>query len=193
MTVQLLAILALGVASAIALVFTVFVAYPRYELSIFRYSLWEIRDELWDRIYLGELSEDPRAASLLEHVERSIRIASVFTIARAFLAYRAVKRLPESRLKESERRVAEHMAPSSPEVEAIREALRAALFRYITRGSVLGWSLVPARRVWLRILPAPARGGVDENAEADDRVFALVSSLGPLGRNNDQAPLSSYV
>jgi hypothetical protein len=69
-TLTFLVLAIVGVGMAVILL----VVIPRAIVSIYRYELWRIRDELFDQIYADEYHNEHQAELFLGQVEASIRV-----------------------------------------------------------------------------------------------------------------------
>jgi hypothetical protein len=208
--------LALLVLASLAVVFSfhaVFVAYPRYEMSVYRYSLWSLRDSVWDRHFLdgrlppggrdhlSELGDDASVMALIRELEDNIRRAPDLDLLSGWMALRAMQRVP-SELAEQRNDFLRRRRADSQAVAEIRNEATDALHRYLSRGSVLGWTLMPAKRFWLkefrRLLDGNTKPrqvcNADDDGDLDTQFNLLVAATDPVTHEGTRrTPLSSCV
>ena len=130
-----------AVASVVAAAYTLFFGVRRYQCSLFRYKLWEVRDEVWDGLRRGQFDNPLDGQKFVTQVETKIRAADDFTISNAILASVTMGRARRAGVIPPEE---PRKRPVSPELVPYEDRVAKATIHYLLAGSVLGWAIAPA-------------------------------------------------
>lgn len=112
---------------------------PRHQTSRFRYRLWEIRDEVKDSVYRGELPDNDAVNILGMHVESFIRhahetgLVSFLLVASANDPYRSDV---EEAIDRSKATMSDGQLKLLSEYEA---SLYEEVLKHLVTGSLVGW------------------------------------------------------
>lgn len=140
-------------------VWITFVEIPRAQLSLLRYELWALRDELADRVLKNECADDAVAVRLLDDVESLIRGAQTHLLERAGIAFIATRlgylKDPRTVIEVTNLRDDAHHEDLAY-LDDWNARVDTAMTRYLLTGSPLGWALHgtafvlrPLLRKWL--------------------------------------------
>lgn len=139
MTVPLLILFAYVVLLGGWVAWALCVAAPRALRSMYRYKLWQMRDDLWDAIQAGRFADTQAPLRLLEGIERAIASSEKMTLLTLFL----VPTLPPSDRPTWDEEVARARSMLDDEsfemFQTVRFALRNLTCRHLFLGSFIGW------------------------------------------------------
>lgn len=160
MSLLLIALGAMAIATPLMLVYAVFVQYPRLKEARFRAELWEMRDALFDSAIEGRFSSpDPafRLVALIEVMAQSTRqISASFTLLSQGLTRDLSVADPLNQILNDPK-----LTPSdSAELELVFQALLRRMSAHISRpGSDLpSWSVLLGLRLRQRFRALSGRG-----------------------------------
>jgi hypothetical protein len=133
------------IAASGLVIFLILVGVPAVARLLFRYRLETVRDDCVDAVLDGQLPSDPSVKAFVGSVDRLATRARDLTLPRAVAMYITFLRfgVPENALPEPacyrELEPAQHKL-----MDEFERRRGAALWSYLTWGSLMGWVLAPA-------------------------------------------------
>lgn len=149
MTLQLGAVVVLGVAMWAAIVFFI----PSCTASFFRYSAWRVRDNIVDDVFNGTLPDHPAVWDVVESAEalivtaRELSMAKVAGFSWAFRGSPPRPRPSRSGLSDAQKK----------RLRDDDHQLQRSLALYLSFGTPTGWVAVPFLAVWFIALEMKPR------------------------------------
>lgn len=169
-------LIGIAIAGVPITLWTVFVEIPRIRLSLFRYELWELRDELADKLLRRELKGPAVADQLLNGVEATIRGVQTHSLERVILVAVATRLgyLQDPRTIVPVDALRPHANQEDLQyLDDWNDRVEVSIARFMLRGSPLGWCVFliitaakPLHAKWID----RKRGGATKIAQATARL-----------------------
>ncbi len=161
----------------------IFYSVPDSLVSLFRYKLWRIRDELVDAIRDGRVVDSAESGQLVSVIEETIQHAPQWTLLR-LLFTPGIARVTRDVAKTTQTR--------QLDLQSYRVRFAADVVLHLLYGSPSGWLIGAPIALCIALVSSHSVRGKFRPA-AETAAVSLTEQIAPLFRGTAAAPLSTCV